>query len=172
MLPISHPVSSDEPPLLVVHEFDGADAERDRELEALWFSLCTPEFQPVVFVPVPDVTGVEVLQLCSRLATSGAVIQGGGVVVVDALGVGPAEIAPASLLLHRLADIHQHMLIVVESPVAEPASLPIVSAFGRVALVVGLDRSRLSEVAAMCRLAPDEIFGVVCVDPKPHQPPV
>lgn len=163
---ISSPAPSGEGPL-VAHELRGGEGRRDHELEALWFSLCEPRFVPVTMIPVPGVDGSLALELARSLAEIGSWIAGETVVVVDASGIGPADVVVAEEQLERLTRSRTYVLVVVEAPTVEAAAVPILRAGSRSVLVVELDRSLTREIAAVTRLiAPEEVFGVVCVDPR------
>ena len=165
MLPVPPPVSGLEESVVSVREFEPRSEERHHDLEALWFSLGTEAFERLTLVPVPGVDGEDVLEFADRLAATGAWIRGEPVIVVDALGLGPADVTDAATWLERIPDTSPSVLTVVLAPSVEPASIPILRASRRVLAVVGLGVSRSSELAALERaVAPATMVGAVCLD--------
>lgn len=139
---------------------------RDLHLEALWFELeeaWGPDgWGPIAVVGVPGMSAFDAVTVGERLAAVGAMIDREPVRLIDAISARPGD----SELLELLAEPSEdRTIVVVRSPVEDPASTPLVRLAAGVVPVVQLGSSTTDQVDRLAEVATAaKITAVLCFD--------
>jgi hypothetical protein len=158
------PTTTNDPQRAVVSTYSpGATVARDRELETLWLRIDQP-FVSTTLVPVPPVTGEEVLDLAKRLARIGAVIEDREVAVADFRGVSPHAVDRTRTVIEKMAAAGP-LLLVVDPLLKQHGGIPVVEGSDRALIVVRLGESTAGRILATQELIPPtNETAVVCLD--------
>lgn len=143
---------------------------RHRPLEALWFELAgawgADGIGPVALVAVPEMTAEDAAHFALRLAEVGAEIGGRSIRLITALDIGPSD----AELLAEMATGSELTMLVVQSPTADPAAIPLLRRCTSVVPVVQLGSSLEDEVDQLVdSLGASRVPTVLAVDRPPKR---
>lgn len=112
----------------------------------MWFELAGAWGErgvgPIALVAVPEMRSDDAAAFATRLAEVGAAIGGRSIRLITALDIGPSD----AELLAELAAADEMTVLVVQSPTADPAAIPLLRRCTSVVPVVQLGSSLEDEV--------------------------
>ncbi|GMU02675.1 hypothetical protein KH5H1_67950 [Corallococcus caeni] len=159
------PMSADSSPPSPTEETPPASAVPSPELSRLWFALDRRAWSYLVVVPAHP--GAPAQDAAQALMEAGSPYPEPPLRLVDATGIEPAGAPRMVLEVRRRVEQGERVIVVVDSLLTHPASLPLALAADTALLVVTLGETDFGSAQKTLALVGEDRFAGSVTFPRP-----